>query len=73
MSRRLTYGQPINSTGSSSTQPAANTLDVDEPDLDEAAGILILPIISTKTKIDLYDRFQPSDLQTAKGPTSAVL
>jgi len=73
MGRRLTYGEPINSTGSASTQPAAKTLDIDEPDQDEAEGILILSIISTKTKIDVYDRFQQCNLQTAKCPTSAIL
>lgn len=73
MGRRLTYGEPINSTGNSSTQLAANTLYIDDPDLDEPEGILILTIIITKTKIDRYDRFQTSDLQTAKGPASAIL
>lgn len=39
--RRLTYGEPINSTGSSSTQRVANTLHIDDSDLDEPEGILI--------------------------------
>jgi len=73
MGCRLTYGEPINSTGSSSTQRVANTLHIDDSDLDEPKGILILTIISTKTKTDRYDRFQPNNQQTAEGSTSAIL
>lgn len=61
MGRRLTYGEPINSTGSSSTQSVVNTPNIDEPDLDEPEGILILSIICTNTKIEYSDRFQPID------------
>jgi hypothetical protein len=70
--RRLTYGETMNSAGSSSNQPAVNTPDIDDHHLDDPKGILILTIISTKIKIESYNRFQPSDSETARGPISAI-
>jgi hypothetical protein len=48
--RRLTYGESMNSAGSSSNQPAVNTPDIGDHHLDDLKGILILTIISTKLR-----------------------
>jgi hypothetical protein len=50
IARRLTYGEPMNSVGSSSNQPAVNTPNIDNHDLDDPKGISILTIISTKLR-----------------------